>query len=430
VDKQLATLGLRFADPDEERRFRAEHAASVLPRQRVLIAFALVAFLAYAVRDLSVGPTFGYSALYLRIFFILPVLGLGFVLTYSESIQPHFQTVFMALIVIVIAAVGMLSLLYPQYAPTDPAQANRTITTVMLTLAIMGAAGLMFAHAFLVGAVAVLFWILGSIAKELAPELFPTMFLNVATAFVVGAFVAYWMERAARDAFAARRETAREREKAGEVLYAALPRHVVERVARDDRPIAEAFVEAVVVLADLAEFNTLSKRIGPRQTVELLDELFTAFDALAERHQLQRLRTVGDSYCVVGGTFEGLRGGAPEAAQMALDMIAAVEAVARRFDLPLAVRVGVHVGPLIGGVVGRTAPIYDFWGDTFNVVSDLQIAAEGGQILCSENFYWRAGRAWAFEPRGTRELPGIGTLQTFYLRGPAADGKTETSDGT
>src|SRR5262245_42310415 len=150
VNQQLAALGLRFADPDEERKFRAEHAASVLTRQRVLIGFALVVFLAYAVRDIAIGPTFGYGALYLRIFFILPILGLSFVLTYAESVRPHFQTVFVALLVIVIAAIGMLSLLYPHYGPTDPAQANRTMSTMMLTLAIMTVAGLRFEYAITV----------------------------------------------------------------------------------------------------------------------------------------------------------------------------------------------------------------------------------------------------------------------------------------
>ena len=420
MNKQLAALGLRFADPDEERRYQAEHAAAVLPRQRVLIAFAIVVFLAYAVRDIAIGPTFGYGALYLRLFFILPILGLSFVLTYSEAAQPYFQRVFVALLVIVIAAIGMLSLLYPHYGPTDPAQANRTMSTMMLVLAIMSVAGLRFEFALCVGALAVVFWFLGSFAKQLAPELYPTLFLNVLTSFVIGTFVAYWTERATRSAFAARQETAREREKAQDVLYASLPRHVVERVANNERPIAEAFVEAVVVLADLAGFNTLAKRIGPRQTVELLDELFTRFDVLAERQQLQRLRTVGDSYVVVGGTFEGLRGGVSEAAQMALDMRKAVDEVSKSYDLPLSVRIGIHVGPLIGGVVGRTAPIYDFWGDTFNVVAELQLSCTAGRILCSENFYWRAGRAWDFEPCGMREFEGIGTLQTFYLRGPAA----------
>jgi adenylate cyclase len=421
VHNQLVALGLRFADPGAESKFQTELAATALPRQRLLIAFSLVVFLAYAVRDIAIGPTFGYGALYLRIFFILPILGIGFVSTFLDSVRPHFQIVFLCLLVIVIAAIGMLSLLYPHYGPADPAQANRTMSSMMLTLAIMTVAGLRFEYAVSVGFLAVLFWFFGSLAKELAPELYPTLFLNVLVSFIIGLFVAFWQERAQRQAFEAREEIAAAKEKADDSLYAALPRHVVERVVRNERPIAEAFVEAVVVLADLAEFNILSKRIGPRRTVELLDDLFTSFDVLAEKHQLQRLRTVGDSYVVVGGTFEGLNGGVGEAAHMALDMVKAVEQVARRFDLPLSVRIGVHVGPLIGGVVGRTAPIYDFWGDTFNVVSELQVACGGGRILCSENFYWRAGRGWDFESFGAHEFAGIGTMQTFYLRGPAKE---------
>jgi class 3 adenylate cyclase len=429
VNKHLAALGLRFADPDEERKFQAERAASVLPRQRVLIGFALVVFLLYAVRDIAIGPAFGYGPLYWRLFFILPVLGASLALSFTDSVKPHFPTVFMALTVVTIAALGMLSLLYPHYGPSDPAQANRTMSSMMIILAVMAVGGLGFVEAMLVGFVAVVFWFLGSFARALAADLYPTFLLNVLTCYTIGGFVAFWLERAARRAFAAARETSREREKAQAALYATLPRHVVERIARNDRPIAEAFVEAVVVLADLVEFNTLSKRIGPKQTVELLDELFTVFDALADKHQLQRLRTVGDSYVVVGGTFEGLRGGVSEAAQMALDMLKAVDDVSRKFDLPIAARVGVHVGPLIGGVVGRTAPVYDFWGDTFNVVADLQIACAAGRVLCSENFYWRAGREWTFEAAGTLEFAGIGTLPTFYLAGRAANGGGATTHG-
>lgn len=419
VDKSLAALGLRFADPDDERAFQAEHDGSMLMRQRVLIGMALVIFLVYAIRDIAIGPSFGYGALYFRLFFILPVLGLSFALTFSEAVRPHFQTVFTALLVIVIAAVGMLSLLYPHYGPTDPAQTSRTMSTMMMTLAIMALSGLRFEQAMLTGVIAVLFWFMGSIAKQLQPDLYPTLALNVVTSFVVGGFVVYWLERAERSAFGARQALVREREKSHNALYATLPRHVVERIARNDRPIAEPFVEAVVVLADLASFNLMSKRIGPTETVRILDHVFTAFDRLAEKYQLQRVRTVGDSYMAVGGTYEGSRGGPREAARMAMEMLTIVSQSAKTFDMPLNVRIGIHVGPLIGGVVGQSSPTYDFWGDTLNVVNELEFSSEAGRIHCSENFYWRLGQEWAFEPRGAREFKGIGTLQTFYLLGPA-----------
>jgi class 3 adenylate cyclase len=113
------------------------------------------------------------------------------------------------------------------------------------------------------------------------------------------------------------------------------------------------------------------------------------------------------------------------AAIAAGEMIVADAAL--RFDLPLGVRIGIHVGPLIGGVVGQLAPIYDFWGDTLNVVNDLEAASEIGKIHCSEPFYWRLGEAWQFEHRGPREFRGVGTLRTFYLLGPAeAAGNTAT----
>lgn len=429
LNRYLLPLGLYFADPDEEARFRTESTARVLTRQRVLIAFTFVVYLVYAVRDIAMGPTTGYAPLYLRIFFILPVLGAAFGLTFSPTVRPHFHTVMTTVIVIVIASLGMLSLLYPHYSPTDPAQANRTMSTMMLILALMTVAGLRFPNAVGLGLLAVVFWVLGSIAKDLAPDLYPTLALNVLTSFTIGVFAAFWLERSERRRFEAERIADRARERSEASLFAQLPRHVVRRIAENDRPIAEPFVEAVVVLADLAGFNTLARRIGPKETVRVLDHMFSAFDELGEAHKMERVRTVGDSYMAVGGAYEGAHGEASDAARMALGMIAIVEEASRRFDLPLAVRVGVHVGPLIGGVVGTSAPVYDFWGDTLNVVNELEAATEAGKIHCSEPFYWRLGDAWRFEERGPREFRGVGTLRTFYLLGPEESGGGDVAHG-
>ena len=418
LHKPLAAWGLRFDDPERETQFRAESTARALTRQRVLIVFAFVIYLVYAVRDIALGPTFGYAPLYLRVFVILPVIAIAFGLTFSPTVRPRFHSVFTSVLVIVIACQGMLSLLYPHYGPTDPAQANRTMSSMMMILAVMTVAGLRVEHAVGLGLLTTVFWFLGSAAKDLAPALYPTLLLNVLTSFVIGAFVAYWLERAERARFEAQGKAVLAREKSETALFAAMPRHVVEKIARNERPIAEPFVEAVVVLADLAQFNTMARRIGPKETVRVLDHVFSAFDDLGRKHKLERVRTVGDSYMAVGGAYEGAHGGAAEAALLAQDMIAVVAAAAKSFDLPLAVRVGIHVGPLIGGVVGQSTPIYDFWGDTLNVVNELEATSEVGKIHCSEPFYWRLGDRWRFEERGPREFRGVGTLRTFYVLGP------------
>lgn len=418
LHKPLTDWGLRFADPEQEALYRAEHVVRVLPQQRVLIAFAFIVYLVYAVRDIAIGPTAGYAPLYWRVFFILPVIAITFGLTFSPTVRPQFPSVFAAVLVIIVASQGILSLLYPHYGPTDPAHATRTMSSMMLILSIMTVAGIRFEHAVALGLLATVFWVLGSAAKSLDSALYPTMALNVVTSFAIGTFVAYWLERAERLRFLALAQTKREKEKSQTALFAAMPRHVVEKLARNERPIAEPYVEAVVVLADLAAFNTLARRIGPKETVRVLDHVFTAFDELGDKYKLARVRTVGDSYMAVGGAYEGAHGGVTQAALMARDMTAIVAAAAKSFDLPLAVRVGIHVGPLIGGVVGKSSPIYDFWGDTLNVVNELEATSEAGKIHCSEPFYWRLGDAWRFEERGSREFRGVGTLRTFYVLGP------------
>jgi class 3 adenylate cyclase len=425
-DDTLTKYGLRFADRQVEERFRAESAKRVLPRQRALIVFAFVVYLVYAVRDVALGPTFGYEPLFLRVYFILPVIAIVFGLSFHSAVHASFHSVMTALAVVIIASQGILSLLYPHYGPTDPAQANRTMSTMMLILGVMSVSGLRFTTVIGLGLLAVVFWFLGSIAKELAHDLYPTLLLNVLTTFVIGAFAAYWIEGAARRAFEAREEAASSDAKSQAVLFAQLPRHIVDRIAAGDRPIAEPFVEAIVVLADLAGFNTLARRIGPKETVRVLDHIFSAFDALGDKHKMERVRTVGDSYMAVGGAYEGAHGDAADAARMAQQMIAIVAEAARRFDLPLGVRVGLHVGPLIGGVVGQSTPIYDFWGDTLNVVNDLEASSEVGKIHCSEPFYWRLGEDWRFEERGAREFRGVGTIKTFYLLGPVESVATRT----
>jgi class 3 adenylate cyclase len=427
VNDLLIKWGLRFADAKDEAAFWAEQSKGGLRRQQVLAGFGFLVFLVYAVRDVLIGPANGWTPLYIRVFFLLPVLGAAFAMSFVEDFKKYYRDVATATIVAVILATGMITFFY-HYEPGGPEQANRTMTSLMLIVLVMTVSGIGFVRAVGVGLLTIAFWFVGSIAKSLPASLYAVFLLNVLTAFGIGTLGAYWLERAERAAFAARGEMRRERERSQTALFAAMPRHVVERIARNERPIAEPFVEAVVVLADLAGFNTLARRIGPKETVRVLDHVFSAFDELGDKHNLERVRTVGDSYMAVGGAYEGAHGEAADAARMAQEMISVVAEAAKRFDFPLGVRVGVHVGPLIGGVVGQTSPIYDFWGDTLNVVNDLEASGEVGKIHCSEPFYWRLGEAWRFEERGPREFRGVGTLRTFYLLGPA-EAETIPADG-
>ena len=99
-------------------------------------------------------------------------------------------------------------------------------------------------------------------------------------------------------------------------------------------------------------------------------------------------------------------------------MIDTVKSAAEAFNLPLALRVGLHVGPVIGGVIGRERPTYDYWGDTLNIASRLETTGEPGRVHCSEAVYWRLRGEWPFEERGPMELKGYATVETYNLRQP------------
>jgi class 3 adenylate cyclase len=418
VNNILSAIGLRFSDNAQEAEFRREFTAAALRRQRVLATLGLVIFLVYAVRDVALGSAAGYAPLYFRVFFILPMLGFGLAMSYRPNARDAYHTLFTALLIAVIAAVGILSLLYPQYAPRDPSQANRTMSSVLLVFGVMTLSGLRFTHALLVGLVAVVFWLLISYSKALDPALYPTYLLNVVTAFVMASFATYWLERAERNAFAARHRVKTAEAAADVANRADLPAGVVARMKSSSDPIADTFIEAAVVMMDLAGFTDISRRVGAAGTVRILNRIFAGLDEIADKYKLERITTVGDSCLLIGGTHAG-SGDIEAAINAARDTLALAEAVSKEVGQPIAFRIAVHIGPLIGGIIGQGRPRYEYWGDTITIAGALEAGGQPGRIHCSETVYWRTSRSWRYTAMGTLEIPGFSTMQTYFLIGPA-----------
>jgi class 3 adenylate cyclase len=172
-----------------------------------------------------------------------------------------------------------------------------------------------------------------------------------------------------------------------------------------------------VLFADLVDFTRRSRDTTPERVVEVLDDLFSALDALAERHGLEKIKTVGDAYMAVGGLPEPR----PDHARAVADMALAVrEEVPRHLDpdgQPLAVRVGIDSGPVVAGVIGRRKFSYDLWGDTVNVASRMESTGVPGCIQVTDRVYRRLRDGYRFERRGPVEVKGEGELVTWFLVG-------------
>jgi adenylate cyclase len=163
-----------------------------------------------------------------------------------------------------------------------------------------------------------------------------------------------------------------ERDKSDRLLLNTLPRAIAERMKLGEVNIADQHPEVTVLQADLVGFTALTVHIAPEQIVSLLNEIFSAFDLLSEKHRLEKIKTIGDAYMVAGGIPEAQPDHAEAIAELALDMRAAIEEFNREYQTSIQIRVGISTGPVIAGVIGRKKFAYDLWGDTVNIACRLE----------------------------------------------------------
>ncbi|WPB75298.1 adenylate/guanylate cyclase domain-containing protein [Archangium violaceum] len=212
------------------------------------------------------------------------------------------------------------------------------------------------------------------------------------------------------------RELSQANEQSERLLLNVLPPPIAERLKRGEQTIAERFEDVTVLFADLVGFSRWAAPIAPEEVVEVLGHVFTVFDTLTERHGLEKIKTIGDAYMVVAGVPTPREDHREAMARMALDML---EAVARLKEagMVLDVRVGMHSGPVVAGIIGTRKFAYDLWGDTVNMASRLESHGLSGRIQVSEPTYLALRERFGFEPRGEVDIKSIGPVRTWWLTG-------------
>ena len=208
-----------------------------------------------------------------------------------------------------------------------------------------------------------------------------------------------------------------EREKSERLLLNVLPKSIADRLKQGESTIADSFSDATVLFADLGGFTKLSSHVPPSELVRMLNEIFSKFDWLAELHHLEKIKTIGDAYMVVGGLPTPRADHAEAMAEMALDMLKVVTRLdsgdGRRFD----VRIGISSGPVVAGIIGSKKFIYDLWGDTVNIAKRMEELGQLGAIQVSESTYEHLKEKYLLEPRGKIEVKGKGKMTTYFLTG-------------
>jgi adenylate cyclase len=206
---------------------------------------------------------------------------------------------------------------------------------------------------------------------------------------------------------------AAERERSERLLLNVLPEPIAERLKSGESLIADGSPEVGVLFADIAEFTPMSATMAPEDLVRLLNDVFTQFDGLAAELGLEKIKTIGDAYMVAAGLLGEDPGHALRLGEMALRMR---EAAASAGSIQL--RIGIDIGPVVAGVIGRNKFIYDLWGDTVNTASRMESHGIPGTIQVTERARDLLASGFEFDERGIVEIKGKGPMRTYLLIGP------------
>ncbi|MGH8702293.1 MAG: adenylate/guanylate cyclase domain-containing protein, partial [Burkholderiales bacterium] len=219
-----------------------------------------------------------------------------------------------------------------------------------------------------------------------------------------------------------------EQERSERLLLNILPGPVAERLKQEDGTIADGFADVTVMFADIVNFTTLAEGLSPNQIFSMLNKVFSSFDALAEKHGLEKIKTIGDAYMVAGGLDDESSINYSEAlANMALEMRDLLAKDLAINDHRLEIRMGIGTGPVVAGVVGKKKFIYDLWGDTVNIASRITAESLPGSIQVDVTTYRRLRNKFDFDPPRTIYLKGKGDTTVYALQGRKAAATQEAA---
>jgi adenylate cyclase len=249
----------------------------------------------------------------------------------------------------------------------------------------------------------------------------PAWFLSTMLALnvVVGGTIVFTLlalfAKQRQDALVALRS---EQDRAESLLLNILPRSIADKLKANPRTIADQITAASVLFADVVDFTPHSEHMTPAQVVGVLDDLFSYFDALAERYGLEKIKTIGDCYMVAAGVPLPRPDHARALALMALDMLDAMRPAGAMGQLGMELRIGVNSGPVVAGVIGRKRFLYDLWGDAVNTASRMESHGTPGHIQITQATYELLKDEFECERRGAIAIKGKGEMETWYLVRP------------
>jgi class 3 adenylate cyclase/uncharacterized protein HemY len=216
-----------------------------------------------------------------------------------------------------------------------------------------------------------------------------------------------------------RNKISKARKRSDELLLNILPQEVADELKAKGHADARQFDEVTVLFTDFKGFTAISEQLTPKELVQDLHECFTAFDNIIRKHGLEKIKTIGDSYMAVSGLPSPVPDHALNAVNAAMDILEFIDQLKAKKNAGhqpfFEVRIGLHSGSVVAGIVGVKKFAYDIWGDTVNIASRLESSGEAGKINISETTHRRVKEHFHCRPRGKIDVKGKGELEMYFI---------------
>ncbi|MBV7260077.1 adenylate/guanylate cyclase domain-containing protein [Erythrobacter crassostreae] len=405
----------RFDDPAIERAYVASERDARIPGTRFLAAIGIVTLISYIGFNPMHFPIEGVLDYNLAAGPFILVLGgiIGLTFTRFYVDRPWIDLViFSAMAVVMVMLIDALGSQadVTNISRLSMAVINLGILMVFASLGFVATTRYFLAWAIVLLALYAMFLLQAD--RGIVNKVYS--FTNFTTFFTFACFVSWDIDRRARKTFAATLALEEERSKTEELLHNVLPEEVAKRL-RQGETIADAYGDVSVIFVDIVGFSSLSKRLSPGHLVKTLNTVFGLADTSADRFGVEKVKTVGDAYLAVVGGHSSARRGPVDAINFAQDLITGVIKFSQESGIEVAVRVGIHTGNVVGGVVGSQRLAYDYWGNTMNIASRIEGVAAPNGIAVSEATYLGARDSALFTEPELMSLKGVGEMKVYRI---------------
>lgn len=406
---------MRFSDSELEAAFLDAHRKDSLQIIRWGMIVALALIVAFIWEDQDLSPV-GHRATNIRLYLGVPLCLVVWYVCGRESAARYIEQITLAFLWLLTCVVIAITLVFqpsPHGLSGELGGGNFivilmgtfTLTYLRFHLALVAATGILALYS-----TAIFIW------GTLEPIEFLTGHFSIAIfTSVVGATSNFLFERLRRRQFLMSSKLLVEKERYRQLLYDLVPNEIANRIEAGEFPIADSHAEVAILFADLVGFTSLTKEVPPRVLVRLLNELFTEYDRAAEYFNVEKIKTIGDGYMAACGPPVEEDSRTVRIIEMAKEMIAITKRIASSHGIQINIRVGVHTGSLVAGVIGRSRYTYDMWGESVNMASRMESSGVTNRIHLSEEAYRRVCDLYSCEKRGEITIKGIGNVKTYLI---------------